>query len=67
MIVKLQCDLDDADGPMLVYNETRSLFMLIPSHPVLKEKLGSNVKGYFKAEMVDGKIRFGVKVEGQAW
>lgn len=67
MIVKLQRDLDNRDGPMLVYNQSRTFLTCVPSTLALYEKLGGKDKVYLHADVIDGRMRFGDLVEPQNW
>jgi hypothetical protein len=67
MIIKIQRALFPANGPCLVYNESRSLTFQHALVPELQEALGDRPKAYFEAKVVKGKISILHQVEDQTW
>lgn len=70
MIVKIQMPLrtDDPDPKALIYNQDRSLNMMIPVRfPGLKELMGYRFKVYFDVTVTDTEIIFNKEVSKQDW
>lgn len=69
MIVKVQRSLTSFNGEeyVLIYNEERSVFTMIPLTAVWREKLGNQWKRYFEADYVEGKLVIGAAVPCQDW
>lgn len=69
MIVKIQRSLFPADGAtMLIYNETRTVFVQEPLSCEVKKLLGDDPKGYFHASVcAGGHLKIGTRVSAQSW
>lgn len=69
MIVKIQRSLFPTDGAtMLIYNETRTVFVQEPLSCEVKKLLGDDLKGYFRASVCPGgQLKIGTRAPAQSW
>jgi len=66
-IVKVQAPLFPVGAPALVYNRTRSVMLQCPLDSLMKKMLGGRVKGYFQADIENGKVRLIKRVPDRDW
>lgn len=69
MIVKIQRSLFPANAAtMLIYNESRTVFVQESLSNEVKTLLGDDPKGYFHASLcAKGQIKIGKRAPAQSW
>jgi len=70
MIVKLQRPIyHSGPGPAeaLIYDRRRRYEVMVPMTQEIFDLLEGDLKGYFSARVVDGKIALGNRVKDQNW
>lgn len=69
MIVKIQCSLFPPNAvTMLIYNESRTVFVQEPLSSEIKRLLGDDPKGYFHASVcANGQVIIEKRAPAQSW
>lgn len=69
MIVKVQRPVTPPDAPLLVYDRTRTYLATLEQagQPELLQRLGRDLKGYFAAAVIDGRLVVRQRVPAQPW
>lgn len=67
MIVKVQRAITPHDGPILIYNQSRTFLTTQPLTSDWLELMGADLKAFFEIEVHDGVIVVSKKIEMQKW
>ena len=66
-IIKVQVALSPRGAPALIYKHGRELMTHQALAPAVVRALGTDPKGYFDGEYVDGHWKIGARVANQSW